>query len=383
MRSTPLPHPEKLLHAVLDSIGVALIVVDNEGRFVITNHAALQMFGSAGSMKNLSIEEWQRDYVFRDKQMRPIPTEQAPLVRALAGEELPPQDVDVTLPDGRRKFLHAAGHQFSVLGLKGVLVVVADETKAIELREGFERAVHAEALGLMAGGLIHDLNNMLSVISGNVFLLKTDDRITETGKAKLQEITVALQRGAGMAKRLVRFGHPQELQTQPVQINDVVKLALELVNPLLKGQVRVRTEFGQLRTVEGDPSRIEQVLVNLILNALDAMPEGGDLTLRTALVEPRKLTEVGSDEDEKTTPFVCITVADTGVGIPEDIKTRIFDPFFTTKPPGKGTGLGLASAHATLRQHKGYIKVESAPGSGAKFSIYLPVEEKIEALNAP
>ncbi len=241
-----------------------------------------------------------------------------------------------------------------------------------------ERAQLTEALGLLAGGLAHDFNNMLSVISENVALVQTEEGVPETAQPRLRQMRVALQRAAALARRLVPHNRPQELHTRPVQINDLVNVALELAYPLLKGRVRVKAELGVLPAVEVDPSRIEQVLVNLILNALDAMPEGGELTLRTELVERPALAEIESDEDKgkRATPFVCVTVADTGIGIPEKLQINIFDPFFTTKPGGKGSGLGLASAYAIVRQHNGHIEVQSAPGAGAKFSIYLPLREK-------
>jgi len=187
----------------------------------------------------------------------------------------------------------------------------------------------------------------------------------------------ALKRGASLAKRLARYSRAQEPQTRAAQINDLVNVALELVHPLLQDRVSVKTELGLVPAVEVDPSRIEQVLVNLILNALDAMPEGGELTLRTALVEGLAAEEIESDEGEgkRATSFVCVTVADTGIGIPKKLQSKIFDPFFTTKPCGKGSGLGLATAYAIVRQHNGFIKVQSTPGAGAKFTIYLPVEE--------
>jgi signal transduction histidine kinase len=328
-------------------------------------------------MDRLSFEEWRRDYVFRDSHGRPIPPDQAPILRALAGKRVPPQHMEVTLPDGRRKWLHAAGHDFSVFGLTGVFVIITDETEQVELRLAMELAQRAKALGLLAGGIVHDLNNMLSIISGNIALLQTDGDVPESAQSRLQQMTAAVKKGAALAKRLTRYSRAKQSQNCSVQINDLVNVALELVRPLVKGRACVKTELGCVPAVEVDPSRIEQVLVNLILNALDAMPEGGKLTLRTAVVERHALAEIDSNESpgKRATSFVCVTVADNGIGISKKLQSKIFDPFFTTKPSAKGSGMGLASAQAIVHQHKGFIKVQSAPGAGAKFSIYLPAKK--------
>lgn len=378
MQSLADLHPDTFLSAVLDDVGVALVVVDEQGRFALTNQAALEILGHPESLDGISLEEWRRDYVFRDEQGRPIATELAPIVRALAGEQIPPQDIDVTLPDGRRKYLHAAGHPFSVFGVSGLFVIITDETEQIKLRRSLERAQNADTLGLVVQGLAHDLKNMIAVISGNVALLQADECVPETAQTRLKQITLALQRGSSLATRLARHSQAQELQPRPAQINELVNVALELVNPLLKKRVRVKTELGSLPLVQVDVSRMEQVLVNLILNALDAMPEGGELTLRTEMVERAAATgiELVNGEGKRATSFVSITVADTGIGIPEKLQSYIFDPFFTTKPVGTGSGIGLASAYAVVRQHGGSITVQSGKSGGAKFSIYLPVEEK-------
>src|SRR5215831_18257946 len=161
--------------------------------------------------------------------------------------------------------------------MTGLFVIITDETEQIKLRRASERDQNAATFGLLARGLAHDLNNMISVISGNVALIQADERVPETAQARLKQITVALQRGSSLAKRLARQSHAQELQPRPAQVNELVNVALELVNPLLKNRVRVKTELGALPAVEVDVSRMEQVLVNLILNALQAMPEGGEL----------------------------------------------------------------------------------------------------------
>jgi two-component system, cell cycle sensor histidine kinase and response regulator CckA len=371
--------PQSLLQSVLDNVGVALAVIDHEGRFVFTNQAALNMFGATESIGGVLCEEWRRDYVFCDNQGRVIPWQQASLLRALAGDEVEPQEVGVTLPDGRTKWLHSAGSRFSVMGLTGVFVIITDETEQVELRRAVEQAHRAEAVGLLAGGLAHDLNNMLSVLSGNLILALADQGIPETTRERLQQMQVALGKGAALATRLVRNSRTQKIQTRSVQINDIVNSALQLAGPLLKTRVKVKTELGgSLPAVEADISRMEQVLVNLILNALDAMPDGGELTVHTEIVPG---DSVSAWKNENAAQFVLTTIADTGTGIPENLQESIFDPFFTTKPDGKGAGLGLSSASEIVRQHKGHIKVQSAPGAGTKFSVYLPVMECSSSLS--
>lgn len=367
--------PDAFLHAVLDSVGVALIVVDTQGRFAFTNQAALKMLGLTESLEGVSVDRWRRDYVIRDNQGQPIPAEQGPILRALAGEVVAPEDFDITLPDGRRKWLHAAGRPFSIFGMTGVLAVMTDETAEIESRRASERARNAEAFGLLVGEAAHDLNNMLSIISANVGLIRTAEDVPEATSARLDQITVALQQGAALATRLVRHTRGHELHVRSIHINDLVNVALDLARPLLKERIRVKSELGSLPAVEVDRIRIEQVVVNLILNALDAMPEGGELTLRTKLVRGDAVdeTKLGEADAKRATSYVCITVADTGIGIPQSLQSRIFDPFFTTKPFGKGSGVGLASASAVVHQHEGYITVKSAPHVGTEFSIYFPV----------
>lgn len=378
MSSPPSLPPDAILHAVLDSVGVGFVVVDTQARFVFTNQAALQILGRTEGLEGISVEQWRRDYVFRDTQGQPINAEEVPLLHALAGEEEPAQDFDVTLPDGRRKWLHAAGLPFSVFGMTGVLALIIDETEQVELRRASERARNADAFGLLVAEAAHDLNNMLSIISATIGLIRAEKNVPPAIRVRLEQISVALQQGAALATRLVRHTRGHELNLRAIQINELVNVALDLARPLLNDRVRVNSEFGSLPAVEVDGTRIEQVLINLILNAIDAMPEGGELTLRTELVQGDALGKnmPGDDNAKRAGSYVCITVADTGIGIPPSLQNHIFDPFFTTKPFGKGSGVGLAAAYAVVHQHEGYITVQSTPHVGTEFSIYLPVRRK-------
>ena len=363
--------PPTLLQAVLDAVGVALAVVDKNRRIIFHNQAARNMFGAAD---NLSAEEWLRDYKIHDSQGRDIPPGQGPIVRALSGEEVGPHEVRVTLPDGRVKWLHLAAQAFSVLGLAGVFVLVTDETEEVELRKAMERLQRIEEFAVLAGGLAHDFNNILSVVSNNVALALGDEGVQEITRTRLQEMAAALKKGTTLVARLMQYSSVQETAMRPLQINGVVSAALDLARPLIRGRVRVQTELSHaLPAALGDPARLEQVFVNLILNALDAMPEGGELALSSQIVSSEA---VPGNKHEPHKQFVLITVADTGMGIPENIRSSIFDTFFTTKPDGKGAGLGLSNALAIVRQHNGYIEVRSAPGAGTTFRIFLPAAEK-------
>jgi two-component system, cell cycle sensor histidine kinase and response regulator CckA len=361
--------PQSLLQAVLDDVNVALVIVDKDERFVFHNQTALDMFEQRGDLSGASVLEWRRTCKFQDSEGRDIPAEKAPILRALRGERVEPQDMRVTLPNGRHKWLHVSAYPFSVMGLAGSFLVVTDETEGVELRRIAEQLHRLDTVALLAGGMAHDFNNMLTVVSDNIALALFDEGVPETTRTRLQQVKVALQKAIGLSKRLLQCSRMQKLQTRPVQINEVISTALELASPVLRSGIHLRTDLQSgLPAVAADPLEIEQVLVNLIMNAVDAMPEGGELGIHTEIA---LCAEIPNTESAGLTRSVLITVTDTGIGIPEEIQARIFEPCLTTKP-GKGVGLGLSSAFAIVRQHRGRISVQSIPGAGTKFSIYLP-----------
>jgi len=362
--------PQTLLQSVLDNVGVALAVIDRERKFVFTNRAALDMFGAT---ENLSVAEWYRNYKFHDSQGRELSPGQSPITRAFSGQGVDPHEVRVTLPDGQVKWFHVGGHPFSVMGLTGVFLVVTDETEQIELRKAIERAGLIEEIGILAGGLAHDLNNIFSVLSDSLALALSAKGVQEDPSIHLEQMVRAVKAGAAMVTRLMQHSRTQDTQIRPVQINDVVRGALELASPLFRNRLGVKIEMSEsLPAVRADFTRLEHVLVNLVLNAVDAMPEGGDLAVSTKLVSADAVPRQKNEGDKD---FVLISVADTGTGIPENTLHRIFEPFFTTKAKGKGTGLGLSSVRAIVGQCNGYIDVQSTPGMGTTFSIYLPIDE--------
>jgi signal transduction histidine kinase len=367
--------PGDLLKTVLENVGVAIGVVDSQGKFVFANEPALTMFAMSGLPPPMHIRDWARDYRFQDRLGRDIPTEHSALARAVAGEKVEPQDVRVTLPDGRCKWLHTSTHPFSVMGLTGVLIIVTDETKEVELRRAAAEVQHMEDVGSIAAGLAHNFNNVLSTISMNAELALTEQGVPQTTRDRLQQITDASWKAAALIKRLMQFSRRRELQPRRLQVNWLVGEVLNLVRPILLDNVQVRTDLREgLPEIEADPAEMEQVLVNLIVNARDAMPNGGELTIATEIGDAES---EGIGDDQTKQRFVIITVADTGIGIKEEIQERIFEPFFTTKTAERGTGLGLSSAYGIVQQHGGKIAVWSAPGKGAKFTISLPARQTV------
>ena len=254
-----------------------------------------------------------------------------------------------------------------------VQAVTGSPTTASTLSSDQQRM---EDVGSIAVGLAHNFNNILSTISLNVDLALLEGGVQESTRARLQQISDASWKAAGLVKRLMQFSRRRELQVRPVQINWVVTEVLNLVRPILRN-VQLNTDLGRdIPDLEVDPMEIEQVLVNMIVNARDAMPEGGELTISTQL-EVSDSAEAGSEA--KSQQFVKINIADTGTGIPEELQSRIFEPFFTTKTAEKGTGLGLSSAYGIVQQHHGKITVWSELGKGTKFTVRLPVRKTIQS----
>ena len=362
-----------LLQSVFDNVDAALVVHDQEGRVVFTNRAFATVFGEHREERPMHLMDWVRarlaeGYRFEDSHGRAIAFDGSNPMRALVGEEVEPRDFRMIFPDGSWKWIHASAHRFSVVGLAGVLIIATDETSHIELLNTAARADRLETLGTISRALTHDFNNFLDVISANAYLALTDTITPEAMRACLQAISTASQEATELAKRLMKFGRTHTVAMRAVQINDSIAGVLQLVRPLLREGIRVKTDLSPaLPMVEADPVEIDQVLVNLIVNSLDAMAHGGDLTISTGVAE---IDETESKKDQAIGQFIFISISDTGIGIPRDAQSQIFQPFFTTKQ--KGTGLGLWSAYGIVRQHGGDIKVNSEPGHGTNFTISLP-----------
>jgi PAS domain S-box-containing protein len=271
------------------------------------------------------------------------------------------------------------------------LAMVEDLSTRRELEDQLRHAQKMEAVGQLAAGIAHEFNNLITVMTGYAAMIErrfasgqTDPASLETMHRYIKEILEATARAGLLTGQLLAFGRKQPQQLKPLSLNDVVSDTLKMLRPILSRSLEITTELApDIGGVLADPHQMEQVVTNLAVNARDAMPDGGRLTIRTANVwrEARSSQTIEGahytirDDEEQTTEmqsYVMLEVSDTGDGMDEDMQKRIFEPFFTTKPVGRGTGLGLSVVEGIVAQSKGNITVSSRPGEGTTFRVLLP-----------
>ncbi len=260
----------------------------------------------------------------------------------------------------------AAGHPVTMAG------TIQDITERRKLEEQFRQAQKMEGIGQLAGGVAHDFNNILAVIQLQAGLLKAEKGLSTEQLDYARDIELAAQRGANLTHQLLLFSRKQIMQPQNLKLKDVVENMAKMLRRTLGEQVELQFKFApETLFIHADPGMIDQILLNLTVNARDAMPKGGQIIIETSAAEFNEVTATHSPQ-ARPGSFACLTVSDTGSGIPPEILPRIFEPFFTTKEVGKGTGLGLATVFGIVQQHQGWINVYSEVGRGTTFQIYLP-----------
>ena len=250
--------------------------------------------------------------------------------------------------------------------------IVSDVTQRKLLEDQLRQTQKLESIGQLAGGVAHDFNNILSAIMIQLSFLQNNERLDKDTQESLKELMEAAKRAANLTRQLLMFSRRSVLDVKVLDMNEVVANLLKMLGRLIGEHISLRFDRNaSVPPVLADPGMLEQVLVNLAVNARDAMPKGGRLTI--GIEQVRIDAERVKDYAEvKPGQFVCLSVADTGFGMDESTRKRIFEPFFTTKEQGKGTGLGLATVHGIVAQHKGWVEVESTVGQGSVFKVFLP-----------
>ncbi len=240
------------------------------------------------------------------------------------------------------------------------------------LRAALSDAQKMEAVGRLAGGVAHDFNNLLTIMAGASELLAAHPQCDPQQHELVKMIKDSTDRGAALTRQLLAFSRKQVLQPVVLNLNDLIQGIQKMLRRLIGEDIELATQLApNLGLIKADPMQIEQVLINLIVNARDAMPRGGTITIATA-DESRTPTTGKRRFAAEPVPYVRLTVTDTGCGMDNETRSHIFEPFFTTKEVGKGTGLGLATVHGIVQQSEGFIEVESAPKQGSAFTIFLP-----------
>lgn len=368
-----LSHSEEMLRTLFNSTAEAIVGIDMSGRVVFCNPSTTKILGYEQESDLIGQVFWKTVSATPETEQY-FEQGKCPFISSISREGT------ISSEDGF--FSHCNGHQIPVEywghpmhrdhQLIGGVVTFIDISRRKTLEKQLQHSQRMEAIGTLTGGIAHDFNNILTVISGYVGLLQSQFADNAKLISKIMKIGEAAERGSKLTHGLLAYSRKKSEPSTPVDLNQLVLNVQDIFGRMIgEGIEKHLMLCADQLIVLADPSQLEQVLVNLATNARDAMSGGGTLTMRTEMTEiDRKFCQLyGYGEPGQ---YALITVEDTGIGIPREIQQKIFDPFFTTKDTGKGTGLGLAMAWGIVKQHKGYILVESDPGEGARFKIYLP-----------
>jgi two-component system cell cycle sensor histidine kinase/response regulator CckA len=372
-----LKESEERYRALAEAAQDLIFVVDREDRISYVNNNGAKAFGGA-----------QADLIGRLRSSiftKAVAEQQEKSLQTVFSTGEPYYHETATDFPGRTLWLgtwltplrDSSGTVSSVLGVsRDITLRKLSEEKERSLQEQLSHVQRMESVGRLAGGVAHDFNNLLTVILGHLELLLADLPPYDTPlRSSLSEIKGAAERASNLTGQLLAFGRRQMLSMKPLNLNELILGFSGILRRLIGEDIQVVTKLGEdAEPVSADQSQMEQVLMNLAVNARDAMPLGGRLTIETSSAEFGS-GEAGKALEVRPGRYSALFVGDTGIGMDQVTLGRIFDPFFTTKEVGKGTGLGLSTVYGIVKQHGGHIAVESEPGRGSTFRIYLPVAE--------
>lgn len=362
---TQLEHSISLLNSTLESTVDGILVISNDGRVSSCNQKFLDMWHipriAVAGLRN-------EDLLASVAPQLEVPGEFLDDLETMQTKSDTVGFKLLTLKDGRI-FERYSQPQRVEGAIVGRVWSFRDVTQARHLEEELRQAQKMEAVGRLAGGVAHEFNNVLMIISGYADQLLHDPDLPQNDLGYCERLVEATRRATVLVRQLLAFSRKHPIRRQTVELNAIVKDIAKMLQPLLSARIQLVVACPDKDLmVEADPSQLELMIMNLVINARDAMPDGGILSLMTSSETLRE--EVALPESPKD--FVVLQISDTGIGMPPEIKQRIFEPFFSTKDVGKGTGLGLSMVYGIVEQADGHITVESEPNNGTTFRIYLP-----------
>ncbi len=353
-----------------------IFIASSDSRLLDINPAGVELFGFASRQEMLQADL--AHAIYRRPEDRTRFQQQVIEQGVVKNYEL-----DLQTVDGEELYVLATATAIrdqdgEIFGIRGIL---RDITEQRALKDQLHQSQKMEAIGRLAGGVAHDFNNLLTAVIGYADLLAATLGRRGEHQPHLEQIQLAADRGANLVRQLLTFSRQQVLSPRVINLNRAVSDIEKLLERVIGEDIQLETDFDlALGSVLADPSHIEQVILNLVVNSRDAMPDGGHLFLRTRNFESRTNPPKGTSLEPGS--YVVLEIEDTGMGFDESLKDQIFEPFFTTKRTG--TGLGLATVYGVVQQSEGQIRVESAPGRGTTFTVYLPiVGEKPETARQP
>jgi two-component system, cell cycle sensor histidine kinase and response regulator CckA len=382
----------QFLTSILDGMNEGMVVVDQSAKVLIWNAAATRIVGS--SPAGLPLTQWAQHFgLKRSPRAGKVAVTEPPLARALRGETVDEYEMCIDPTEARSgRWVTGTAQPMrdedgSVLGAIAVFRDVTQQKQAeLDLSASeaqLRQAQKMDAVGQLAGGIAHDFNNLLTVICGySNFALSTLPP-ADPVYADIEEVLAAGQRAATLTRQLLAFSRTQVLAPQRLDLNAAVHASWQMLRRLIGENVDFSVVYGaNLGLVLADPGQIDQVVLNLVVNARDAMPRGGKLVVETGNAE---LDERYAREHAgaRAGSYVQLKVTDTGIGMSPEIQARIFEPFFTTKEVGRGTGLGLSTVYGIIQQSGGDIEVSSVAGAGTTFTVYLPRASTEEEIAGP
>ena len=373
-----LSQRELLLQSVFENAPLGIAIADSDGRFVEVNQAFLDMLGYT--------REEARRMTFIDITHPDDRPETLRLSRQIRNGQTH------SYRQEKRYVARDGGHIWAIVRVTALrdtegavrfwLAIIENITDRIQAEQERQRLAaqvqqsqKMEALGTLAGGMAHDFNNLLMAIQGNISLLGLNKDPHHRDATYLKNIETAVQRASQLTRQIVGFARGGKYEVKITDLNQLLVQTVELFGRSKK-EITIHIDLQKdLSAVEADPAQIEQVLLSMFVNAWQAMPEGGELRLVTtnAVIGPQ---DPQKPPDTAAGHYACIAIADTGVGMDAAVQARIFEPFFTTKPAGQATGLGLSSAFGIIKNHRGFITVQSQAGRGSIFRVYLPAVDK-------